>query len=70
MLSPEEVAMIEAEIERLEKARKAFPDGSVQTMIDEWIDEQKRKLIQDKNSGIMPLTNPELQDSEPKFPVC
>ncbi len=47
MLSPEEVAMIEAEIERLEKARKAFPDGSVQTMIDEWIDEQKRKLIQD-----------------------
>jgi hypothetical protein len=70
MLSPEEVAMIEAEIERLEKARKAFPDGSVQTMIDEWNDEQKRKLIQDKNSGIMPLTNPELQDSEPKFPVC
>jgi hypothetical protein len=50
MLSPEEVAMIRTEIERLEKARRAFPDGSVQTMIDEWIEEQKRKLIDDNNS--------------------
>lgn len=50
MLSPQEVAIIRAEIERLENARKGFSDGSIQKLIDDWIEEQKRKLAADSNS--------------------
>jgi len=49
MPSPEQVAKIRAEIERLENVRRYFPD-SVQEKIDEWIEEQKRELIDDNNS--------------------
>lgn len=50
MLSPQEVAIIRAEIERLEKARKEFTDGSIQRLIDDWIEEQRRKLAAGNNS--------------------
>jgi hypothetical protein len=51
MPSPEEVTIIRAEIERLEKVRKEFADTSVQTLIDNWIEEHKRMLTaEDKPS--------------------
>jgi len=50
MLSPQEVAIIRAEIERLEKVRKEFDDGSIQRMIDDWIEDERRKLVAGDNS--------------------
>jgi hypothetical protein len=50
MLSRGDVALIRAEIERLEKARKECTDSGLQKRIDAWIEEQKRKLISEDNS--------------------
>lgn len=44
MLSQQEVVMIRAEIERLEKVRKEFTDDSIPRLIDDWIEEERRKL--------------------------
>jgi len=44
MLSPGEVAVIKAEIEKLEKARRECNDGGIRKRIDAWIEEQKKKL--------------------------
>jgi hypothetical protein len=44
VLSPGEVATIKAEIEKLEKARRECNDGGIQKRIDDWIEEQKKKL--------------------------
>jgi|HubBroStandDraft_5_1064220.scaffolds.fasta_scaffold03208_9 hypothetical protein len=44
VLSPEEVATIKAEIERLEKARRDCNDGGIRKRIDAWIEEHKEKL--------------------------
>jgi hypothetical protein len=49
MLSREEVAKIRAEIERLENARAECNDGGIQTRIDVWIKDQKKKLISENN---------------------
>jgi hypothetical protein len=46
MLSPHEIARIEAEIETLEKAREHCADSGLQKLIDAWINEQKKKLEQ------------------------
>ena len=44
LLSPEEIAKIRAEIERLEKASENCNDGGIQKLIEGWIKEQKQKL--------------------------
>jgi hypothetical protein len=44
VLTPGEVAVIKAEIERLTKARLECNDGGIQRQIDDWIEEQKKKL--------------------------
>jgi hypothetical protein len=48
MLSREEVAKIRGEIERLEKLRENCNDGGIKKSIDSWIEEQKKKLSEDK----------------------
>jgi hypothetical protein len=45
MLSPGDVAITRAEIDRLEKARRECIDGVLRRRIEVWIDQQKRKLI-------------------------
>jgi len=49
MLSREDVAIIRAEIERLEKAREACTDSGLRKRIDAWIEEQKKKLVSAPN---------------------
>jgi hypothetical protein len=44
MLSRGEVAIIRAEIERLEKALRECTDGGIRDRIRAWIDEEKKKL--------------------------
>ena len=44
MLSRGEVAIIRAEIERLEKALKECTDGGIRDRIKAWIEEEKKKL--------------------------
>lgn len=50
MISRTEVADIRAEIERLQKARQEYTDSGVQRQIDAWIEEQKRKLVDEDGS--------------------
>jgi hypothetical protein len=45
MLSRGEVAMIRAEIERLEKALKECTDGGIRDRIKAWIEEEEKKLL-------------------------
>jgi hypothetical protein len=47
MLSRGEVAIIKAEIERLEKALKDCTDGGIRDRIKAWIEEEKKKLVGD-----------------------
>ena len=44
MLSPEEIAQIKAEIERLEKLRAECTDGGIRKRIEAWIEAEKKKL--------------------------
>jgi len=44
MLTPREVAIIKAEIDRLEKARKDCSDSGLTKWIEAVIEEQKKKL--------------------------
>jgi hypothetical protein len=44
MLTPEEIAIIKAEIDRLEQARKECIDSGIAKWIDAGIEEQKKKL--------------------------
>jgi hypothetical protein len=44
MLSPREVEIIKAEIERLEKALKECTDGGIRDLIKAWIEDKKKKL--------------------------
>jgi len=50
MLSRGDVAIIKAEVDRLEKVRKECTDSGIQERIDVWIKAQKRKLVAGKNS--------------------
>jgi hypothetical protein len=45
MLSPGEIALIKAEINRLEEARQECRDNGIQKVIDAWIEELKKKLL-------------------------
>jgi hypothetical protein len=45
MLSRGEVAIIRAEIERLEKAMEECTDGGIQDQIKIWIEEEKRSCV-------------------------
>ena len=45
MLSQGEVAIIRAEIERLENALKECSDGGIKDRIKRWIEEEKKKLL-------------------------
>jgi hypothetical protein len=45
MLSRGEVAIIRAEIERLEKALRECTDGGIRDRIKLWIEEEKKKLL-------------------------
>ena len=45
MLPRGEVAIIRAEIERLEKALMICADGGIRKRIEVWIEEEKKKLI-------------------------
>jgi hypothetical protein len=52
MISRTDVAIIRAEIERLQKARDKCTDSGVLKQIDAWIEEQKQKLVaQDSSEG-------------------
>ena len=51
MLKPEEVAVINAEIDRLEKARKDCSDSGLRKWIEAVIEEQKKKLASGNNPG-------------------
>ena len=44
MLSPEEIAMLRANIERLEKARDYSADSRIRELIDAWIEEHRQRL--------------------------
>jgi hypothetical protein len=44
MLSPGDLAIIKAEIERLQKARLECRDSGIREKIDVWIEEEKKKL--------------------------
>jgi hypothetical protein len=50
MISRSDVAVIRAEIERLQKASDECRDSGVQRRIDAWIEEQKRKLVAEDSS--------------------
>jgi len=50
MISRTDVAVIRAEIERLEKARDECTDSGLQRRIDAWIEEQKRRLVSEGGS--------------------
>jgi hypothetical protein len=45
ILSPGELAIIRAEIERLETALKECTDSGIRKQIEVWIDDNKRKLL-------------------------
>jgi hypothetical protein len=47
MLSRGEVAIIRAEIERLEMALRECTDAGIQDQIKAWIEEEKKKLRED-----------------------
>jgi hypothetical protein len=49
MLSPGEIAQIEAEIKRLEQFRKECGDSSIQEVIEAWIATAKKKLKTGRN---------------------
>jgi hypothetical protein len=46
-LSPEQIATIKAEIQRLEEEHKACTDQGLQKVIDAWIEELKKKVVND-----------------------
>ena len=52
MLSPGEIAKIRADIERLEKARENWNDGSIRKRIEGWIKEQKQKLESEQSKTL------------------
>jgi hypothetical protein len=45
MLSEAEVAIIRAEIERLEKALRECADGGIRDRIKRWIEDEKKTLL-------------------------
>ena len=49
MLTPKEVAIIKAEIDRLERAHKDCSDSGLTKWIEAAIEEQKRKLASGNN---------------------
>jgi hypothetical protein len=49
MLSPGEIAIIKAEIKRLEEARKDCADGGIRKQIEVWIAEQKKILASEND---------------------
>ncbi|HWY21962.1 MAG TPA: hypothetical protein VNX26_12130 [Candidatus Acidoferrum sp.] len=49
MLSPEEIAQIEAEIERLERLREECIDSGIRKRIEAWIEVEKKKLASSDN---------------------
>ena len=44
MLSPEEIAQIKEEIQRLEQLHKDCNDGGIRERIEAWIKSEKKKL--------------------------
>jgi hypothetical protein len=52
MLSAGEIAIIVAEIKRLEKARKDCRDRGIQKQIDVWIEAQKQKLASENHPKV------------------
>jgi hypothetical protein len=51
MLSPAEIATVQAEIERLEKARKDCTDSGLRKWIEAEIEKQKQKFNSGNNPG-------------------
>jgi hypothetical protein len=49
MLTPEEVAIINAEIDRMEKAHKDCTDSGIKRWIEAVIEKQKEKLASGNN---------------------
>jgi DNA-binding NarL/FixJ family response regulator len=49
MLSPEEIAQIKAEIERLERLREECLDSGIRKRIEAWIEAEKKKLASSDN---------------------
>jgi hypothetical protein len=48
MLSPEEIAQIKVEIERLEQLHKECTDKGIRKRIAAWIEAEKKKLESDQ----------------------
>ena len=49
MRSPEEIAQIKAEIERLEKLQEECIDSGIRKRIEAWIEAEKKKLSSSDN---------------------
>jgi|HubBroStandDraft_4_1064222.scaffolds.fasta_scaffold702774_2 hypothetical protein len=54
MLSLQQIATINAEIEKLEYARKRCTDFGILKVIDGWIDDQKKKLEAAPQNKVVP----------------
>jgi hypothetical protein len=52
MLTPEAIAKIRSEIERLEQLRKECSDGGIRERIEGWIKAEKEKLKSHQMSGL------------------
>jgi hypothetical protein len=52
MLSPEEMALIRANIERLEKARDYSTDSGIRELIDAWIEEHRQRVDVRQESNV------------------
>ena len=51
MLSRGARSQIKTEIEKLERACEQCNDGGIRKVIEGWIEEQKKKLIDEENSN-------------------
>jgi len=56
MLTPREVAIIKAEIDRLEKARKDCSDSGLKRWIETEIEKQKKKLVSEQGNNVVNWT--------------
>lgn len=65
MLLPQQIAAINAEIEKLEYARQRFTDSVILRAIDGWIEDRKRKLVVAPQNKIVPA-EPRRRSTHPR----
>jgi hypothetical protein len=77
MLSPQQIAAINVQIEKLEYARKQCSDSGIQKVIEGWINGEKMKLNSDNNLNSQNPSNQAhsfqafgVERKIPNSPVC